>query len=104
MGTPTGFKFNNFSYSNIATPTTPLNATKIAYPMNTTHNTLHHTAAMNNIYAMNAARIGAMNATMAIKEQQITTKLNGNAIPYQPNSINNGNGKEMKSQQLEHQK
>jgi len=110
--TPTGFKFNNFSYSNIATPTTPLNpnVTKMAYP-------LHHTAAMNNIYAMHnamatatataTATLPAATVQLSSHPQQINTKLNSNAAPYQPmpaapNSTSTST--HIQKQQLEHQK
>jgi len=129
--TPTGFKFNNFSYSNIATPTTPLNpnVTKMAYPSVP----LHHTAAMNNIYAMHNAMVPslssvpAQNSFSALPQlsKQLTpkvntlpnpnpnpnanTKLNSNAAPYRPTTtatppVAKSKTTKMNSQQLEHQK
>eukprot|EP01083_Nonionella_stella_P216306 777717_1 len=128
--TPTGFRFNNYSnpYSNIATPTTPLNATPIN-KWNTT-NALQQHAAMNNLnnnlnamnMNMNYQLINTVNPNHNVKSANSsfgalpnlsnpsssnnnnkssnndnkdkltdTSKLNSNAIPYQPssNTLNN---------------
>merc|ERR1712232_972513 len=93
----------------------------MAYPINPNGVPLHHTAAMNNIYAMHNAMVpsvplpSAQNSFSALPQlstphnpklnkamSHTNTKLNSNAAPYQP--ITTATTTKMNSQQLEHQK